>query len=216
MEAPVYSLKNEEVGKIEVPEEIAGAKWRPLLVRQVLLAQMANARHPWAHAKDRSEVRGGGRKPWRQKGTGRARHGSIRSPIWRGGGKAHGPTKERDYSQKVNKKMNKAAILSILGKKMKESGVKFFDTFALKGHKTKELARDLRPILDLKKNSKKFDILFVPEQGQRNIYLAARNLEKVKISSPNSLNVYDLMNYRHVFVAKDAIPEIVKTYSTKK
>src|SRR6202007_528340 len=105
MKSPVYNIKNETVGEIDLPDSVFGAKWNPILVKQVGLAMMANARRPWAHAKGRSEVRGGGRKPWRQKGTGRARHGSIRSPLWSGGGKAHGPVKTRDFSQKINKKM---------------------------------------------------------------------------------------------------------------
>ena len=101
METSLYNLKNEKVGTISVPDIVFAAKWNSILVKQVLDAQMANARIPWAHTKDRGEVRGGGRKPWRQKGTGRARHGSTRSPIWVGGGKSHGPRNERDYSQKV-------------------------------------------------------------------------------------------------------------------
>src|ERR1700691_279808 len=102
MKTSLYNLKNEIVGQTELPDRIFGAKWSPTLVKQVLEAQSANKRSPWAHAKDRSEVRGGGRKPWRQKGTGRARHGSTRSPLWVGGGKSHGPRNERDYTQKVN------------------------------------------------------------------------------------------------------------------
>ncbi len=99
MKAPVYNLKNEKVGEVDLPESVFGVRWNSILVAQVLRAQMANKRRPWAHAKTRAEVRGGGRKPWRQKGTGRARHGSTRSPLWVGGGKAHGPSKLRDYSQ---------------------------------------------------------------------------------------------------------------------
>src|SRR6185436_10884964 len=110
MNAAVFNIKNEKVSTVVLPDDLFGAPWRPALVQQVLLAQRANARRPWAHAKDRSEVRGGGKKPWRQKGTGRARHGSIRSPLWIGGGKAHGPRKDRDYSQKINKKMKRGAL----------------------------------------------------------------------------------------------------------
>src|SRR5262249_16420253 len=100
MKADVYNLDNKVVGTVELPDSVFGVKWNAVVVKQILDAQLANKRAPWAHAKDRSEVRGGGRKPWRQKGTGRARHGSTRSPIWVGGGKAHGPRNERDYSQK--------------------------------------------------------------------------------------------------------------------
>ena len=128
MTTEVYNLQGQRVGKLELPGNIFGVKWNPVLVHQALLAQLANRRNPWAHAKGRGEVRGGGRKPWRQKGTGRARHGSIRSPLWVGGGKAHGPIKSRDYSQKLNKKMRRLAILSVLSKKAKDGDIKFFDT----------------------------------------------------------------------------------------
>src|ERR1700738_4540941 len=108
-QASVYNIENEKIGTFELPAGMFNAPWRAALVHQVLLAQAANLRRPWAHAKGRGEVSGGGKKPWRQKGTGRSRHGSTRSPIWRHGGKAHGPSKERDYSQKVNKKMKQQA-----------------------------------------------------------------------------------------------------------
>src|SRR5258708_29946620 len=122
MQTDLYNLKNEKIGTIDLPDKIFAAKWNAVLVKQVLDAQAANRRVPWAHAKFRGEVRGGGRKPWRQKGTGRARHGSTRSPLWVGGGKAHGPRNERDYSQKVNKKMKRGALFAALSRKVKEGG----------------------------------------------------------------------------------------------
>ena len=118
MKTSLYNLKGEAIGEIDLPEKFFGYKWNPDLVHRVLMAQAANRRSPWAHAKGRGEVRGGGVKPWKQKHTGRARHGSIRSPIWKGGGVSHGPKKDRDYSQKVNKKMAKAAVFSVLSKKL--------------------------------------------------------------------------------------------------
>src|SRR5271156_592944 len=137
MNADVYNLQNEKVGTMELPAEVFGTKWSPTLVKQVLEAQLANARSPWAHTKGRGEVRGGGKKPWAQKGTGRARHGSTRSPIWVGGGKAHGPRKERDYSQKVNKKMKRVALFSALSKKVKDGEFKVFESLVLSAPKTK-------------------------------------------------------------------------------
>src|SRR5271166_6555953 len=103
MNADVYNWNNEKVGTMELPASVFGAKWNAMLVKQVLEAQAANRREPWAHTKTRGEVRGGGKKPWRQKGTGRARHGSTRSPIWRHGGITHGPRAERDFSVKINR-----------------------------------------------------------------------------------------------------------------
>jgi large subunit ribosomal protein L4 len=212
MKTKVYNLKNEVVGEIELPDKVFGVKWNPELVRQVLIAQLANARHPWAHAKTRAEVRGGGRKPWRQKGTGRARHGSIRSPIWRGGGKAHGPSKLRDYSQKINKKMKRLAIFSALSKKLKDKEMKIFESLNIEKPKTKILAETLGPILGMKKTDKKYDTLLVSGKENKNLGRASRNLPKAKAVPPESLNVYDLLNYKNVFMDKDAVEAVGRHY----
>lgn len=212
MQADVYNFKNEKVGKTDLPENVFGVKWNPVLVKQVLLAQIANRRRPWAHVKTRGEVRGGGRKPWRQKGTGRARHGSIRSPLWVGGGKAHGPRKERDYSQKVNKKMKRQAILGVLSKKFKDGEVKIMENMELQAPKTKIVAENLRSLFG-EKRLKKADTLFVPSLENKNIYRASRNLVKAKALSPESLNVYDLMNYKRILIDQKAIPTIAKHYT---
>src|SRR5262249_12450273 len=157
---------------------IFGAKWNAVLVKQVLDAQVANGHEPWAHTKNRSEVRGGGRKPWRQKGTGRARHGSNRSPIWVGGGKAHGPRKDRDYSQKVNKKMKRLALFVTLSKKAKDGELKIFENLAIESPKTKALSESLRGILAMRKNAKRYDALLVPSSAigaNANLFRASSN-----------------------------------------
>ncbi|MBI4094762.1 MAG: 50S ribosomal protein L4 [Candidatus Liptonbacteria bacterium] len=215
MRADVYNQANDKVGTVELPDGVFRAKWNPSLIQQVLIAQRANARRPWAHAKDRSEVRGGGRKPWRQKGTGRARHGSIRSPLWRGGGKSHGPLRERDYSQKVNKKMRRQAVKSVLAKKLGDHEVKFFDSIRAEEPKTRMLARALRPLLALPKKKKEFDVILVPEASEKNLTRAASNLPKTKVLFPQNLNVLDLLSYRHVFIDERAIPEIDKALKVK-
>lgn len=212
MKAKLYNLKNEIVGELELPERVFGAPWRPSLVKQVLLAQVANRRDPWAHVKDRGEVRGGGRKPWRQKGTGRARHGSIRSPLWVGGGKAHGPRKERDYSQKVNKKMKREAIFSVFSKKLSEGEIKFFDNFKIEAPKTKFLSEIIKLLLSLDKKTKKMDLLFISLPGNENLIRAGRNLPKVKIITPESINLYDILNYKNIFIEKEAVQSIDKRY----
>jgi len=210
MKTELFSLENKVVGEIDIPDEVFGVAWNPNLVSQVLNAMMANQRTLSAHAKDRSEVSGGGRKPWRQKGTGRARHGSIRSPIWRGGGKAHGPTSERDYSQKINKKMRRLALFSILSKKMKDKDIKFFDKINITDGKTKLLAEILRNILGLNKRSKKYDLLIVSNgEKTENLLRSSVNLPKVFVSSPYSLNIHDLLSYRNVFIDQGAV-EIIK------
>lgn len=212
MKTDLYNLKNEKVGTVEVPEKIFGVKWNPVLVHQVLRAHLANKRVPWAHAKTRAEVRGGGRKPWRQKGTGRARHGSIRSPLWVGGGKAHGPSKERDYSQKVNKKMGRLALFSALSKKLSDGEVKFFENFSVEAPKTKLLAGALKTVLNLKKNQKKYDTLILADKENKNIFRASRNLPKMKSVSVDNLNLYDILNFKRFFIENEALRAMVKHF----
>jgi len=123
----VYNQQGEKVGQVDLPAELFGVPLNRDLVHQVVVTQMANSRQVLAHTKDRSEVRGGGAKPWRQKGTGRARHGSIRSPIWVGGGVAFGPTKERVFAKKINKKMKRQALFMVLSSKVKDKEIVLLD-----------------------------------------------------------------------------------------
>ena len=212
MKVDLYNLKNEKVGDVEISDRIFNAPWKPVAVKQVLDALVANARRPWAHAKDRSEVRGGGRKPWRQKGTGRARHGSIRSPLWSGGGKAHGPVKMRDYTQKINKKMKQAALFSVLSKKVKDSDLKIIASLAIEAPKTKVLAEQLKFFAKPARKTKKLDILMIPEAENKNIFRAAANLVKTEVLHPGSLNVYDIVNHKHILIDQRAIAAIEKQY----
>ena len=212
MTTDLYNLNNEKIGSVELDERVFGAPWNPELVHQVVIAQMANLRRPWAHAKGRGEVRGGGRKPWRQKGTGRARHGSIRSPLWIGGGKAHGPNKEKDFSQKINKKMRRLAILSILGKKFRDNEIKFIDNLEVSEPKTKNLSGLLKLALNLKKSDKKFDLVLIAADSAKNIGTAARNLVKTKVLKTGNINAYDLANYKNIFIDQKALPKITETY----
>jgi len=137
MKASLYNQEGEEIKKVDLPSEIFDIELNSDLVHQVVVAQMSNSRKVIAHTKDRSEKRGGGRKPWRQKGTGRARHGSIRSPIWRGGGVTFGPTKDRNFSKKINKKMKQGALLMTLSSKIKEDEFVLLDKIELTEGKTK-------------------------------------------------------------------------------
>src|ERR1035437_4179320 len=137
METAVYNQKGGDAGKITLPEHIFGLNWNSDLVHQVAVSMASNARQPIAHAKTRGEVRGGGKKPWQQKGTGRARHGSTRSPIWVGGGVTHGPRNDKNFDRKVSKKMKTKALYTILSKKYKEGEVLFVDSIVLKEGKTK-------------------------------------------------------------------------------
>lgn len=213
MTVDVYNRENKKVGTAELPDRIFKAPWKPDLVHQVLTAQMATRRQPLAHAKDRSEVRGGGRKPWRQKGTGRARHGSIRSPLWRGGGKAHGPRKEKDYTQKVTRKMRQIALFSVLSKKIADKEVKIFDDWNIREPKTKMLARELRSLLEMSKKDKKYDVVLIPDAASENLSRAAANLPKARVLSPKTMNLYDILSHKRLFIDQKAIPVIDAHYT---
>jgi len=212
MKTDVYNLHNEVVGTVELPDDVFGARWNATLVKQVMDAQLANARRPWAHVKDRSEVSGGGRKPWRQKGTGRARHGSTRSPIWVGGGKSHGPRNDKSYEQKVNKKMKRVALFSVLSRKAKDGQVKVFESLAVEVPKAKVLAGALHGVLAMKKTAKRYDVLLVSDKDNKNLFRASGNLQKAKAIDVMSLNVYDILSHKNFFIDKDAALTISKHY----
>lgn len=201
MKAHLYNTNNEIIGEVDLPEDVFDRRWNGDLVHQVLDVQLANRRQVIAHAKTRAEVRGGGKKPWKQKHTGRARHGSIRSPLWKGGGVTFGPTKDKDYSKKINKKMVKAAVYAVLSQKLKEGELKIVDGFKIAHPKTKLVAQILK---DMKTSS----TLLVPAPNNKLIYRAASNIPKTEALAPASLNVYDLLKYKNILVEKEAIPSI--------
>ncbi|MEK7555225.1 MAG: 50S ribosomal protein L4 [Patescibacteria group bacterium] len=203
----IFNQQNKKVDRIDLPDGIFNVKWNPDLVQQVLQAQLANSRQNLAHAKTRAEVRGGGRKPWRQKGTGRARHGSTRSPIWVGGGATHGPLKERNFGKKINKKMKQSAVFSALSKKLKDGELRIVDSFKLADFKTKELSKILKSILGLRPN-----VLLIPSSANKNINQVISNIGKADAISSRSLNVYDLLKHKNIIVEKEAINEMEKHY----
>lgn len=218
MNVKLYNFQTgQAVSEIELPDAIFNRAWNPDLVHQVFLAHEANRRVVIAHAKGRGEVRGGGRKPWRQKGTGRARHGSIRSPIWKGGGVTHGPTKEKDYGQKINKKMKRAALLSLLSKKTAEAQLKVVDSLSLDVAKTKLLAAALIKVLDKnKKDRNKMSALLVSGAGAKNIFRAAANIPKVKVLESRNLNVADLLKYQNIIFDQKAVVELSQRQTAAK
>ena len=148
METKLYNIQGKEAGKVSVPESIFGLPWNADLVHQVVTAMQSNARPNVAHTKDRGEVRGGGKKPWQQKGTGRARHGSSRSPIWKGGGVTHGPRNEKNYSRKINRAARQKALLVTLSRKFKDGQIIFVDSLNFETPKTK-VAKDFLSALKL-------------------------------------------------------------------
>ena len=150
METQIYNQKGEAVKKIKLPEEVFGLDWNDDLVHQVVVSMASNRRDAIAHTKNRGDVSGGGKKPWRQKGTGRARHGSIRSPIWRGGGITFGPLNERNWSKKINKKMKVKALFTVLSQKLKDSEILFVDNFNFEAPKTKMAKGILEKLSEIK------------------------------------------------------------------
>lgn len=205
MKADVYNWKGEKAGNVEVSDAIFAREWSADLVHQAVLAFQANQRRPWAHAKGRGEVRGGGIKPWKQKGTGRSRHGSIRSPIWKGGGASHGPVKDRDFSQKLNKKMHRAAIYALLSKKLAEGELRFVDSMSFEKGKTKEIATALKTMFAVKRLP---SILLIGASKNTMLNRSARNIPKTKIANGASLNVYDLAISKQILIDKASVAEI--------
>ena len=207
MKIEMINLKNEKAGTVELNDKIFGVRWNPDLVYQAVVTQTANSREPWAHAKGRGEVRGGGKKPWKQKGTGIARHGSIRSPLWVGGGVTHGPLKERDFSKKINKKMKRLAVFSVLSKKLKDKELIVVDKFDGLANKTKEWMNVLKNLADLRSKT-----ILILETRKKNFSKAVANIKKMDTISPQSLNVYDLLNNKKIIIEAGAIKEIEKLY----
>lgn len=217
MKTELYNQNAEVIGETELPDGIFGLKVNPDLVHQVLVAQMANSRQVIAHTKGRGEVRGGGKKPWRQKGTGRARHASIRSPIWKGGGVTFGPTKERNFEKKVNKKTKRKALFMVLSSKVQDKELMLLDDLKLSVPKTKEalgIINGLSGKMTGYKNTKKKrdSILFVVPERDKIILRAVNNLPFVETLDAKSLNVKDLLEKKYLVLLKGAVPVIEKTY----
>lgn len=207
MEAKIYNQTGKEAGKIKLPERIFGLPWNTQaerLVYQVMVSMMGNKRIPIAHTKTRGEVSGTGKKPWRQKGTGRARHGSRRSPIWVGGGVAHGPRNDRDYSRKINKKMKTKALFTVLSHKLKDGEVIFLDNISLKAPKTKEaksIINSLSKIKEIDSIGRKKNAAFIAIQTKdENVLKSFNNFGNLGIGQVKDLNVLDLLQYRYLVI----------------
>lgn len=209
IKASVYNFNDEKVKDIELSEGVFSAPWNDELVFQCLYVQQSNSRNVVAHAKGRGEVRGGGRKPWKQKGTGRARHGSVRSPLWIGGGVTHGPRKDKDYSKKINRKAKRAGIFAVLSLKLKDGNLKIFSGFdeLNKEKKTKNILKSIKPMIDARSSN-----LFVLSDENKNLNRALRNITKVSAISSKSLNVVDLLKAKNIFVDERAVSDISKHY----
>ena len=204
----VYNIEGKKVKQVELKEEIFGIEPNEAVVHSVLVNFLANQRQGTQSTKTRAEVRGGGRKPWRQKGTGRARQGSIRAPQWIKGGIALGP-KPRSYSYKytLNKKEKRLAIKSILSSKVLENELVVVDSLDLKEIKTSKMAKALT---NLKVEGK--SLIVLPEKNE-NVQKSARNIEGVKTSLVNTINVYDLLKYKNLIITLDTVKKLEEVYA---
>ncbi len=207
IEAKVYNQKGKEVGKIDLPEAVFGLAWNADLVHQTVVGMQANARTPVAHTKTRGEVRGGGKKPWRQKGTGRARHGSTRSPIWVGGGITHGPRNDKDYTKKINKKMRAKALYTVLSEKLRKGQVLFVEELALDNIKTKEaesIVKNLAGIKGFEKivgTKKPTTYITVPAKNAT-LKKSFANLSNISLDELRNMSPIDLLSHKFVVISQ--------------
>ena len=201
----VYNMEGNEVGTMELNDAVFGVEINEHLVHLAVVRQLANKRQGTQKAKTRSEVSGGGRKPWRQKGTGHARQGSIRAPQWTGGGVVFAPV-PRDYEVKMNKKERRAALKSALTSKVQDNKLVVVDSLALAEVKTKEMQRVLT-------NLKAEKALVITASDDKNVVLSARNIADVQTATVNTMNVYDVMKHNTVVVTKDAVASIEEVYA---
>ncbi len=216
MEAQVFTTDGKTKGKVALPESVFGVAWNPDLVHEVVVSMQSNARAGTAHTKDRSEVSGGGKKPWKQKGTGRARHGSNRSPIWRGGGTTFGPRSEKDYTKKINKKMRAKALASVFSKKQADGEVLFVDAITFAEPKTRDAKTMLRALSDGSKQAslatkRKNAALIVLSERNLATEKSFRNFGNLSVAMAKDVNPVDLLTYKYVIVAApDASLDILK------
>lgn len=208
MEAKVYDLQGKETGTVELDESVFGIEPNVAVMHQAHVRQRANARQGTHSTKTRAEVRGGGRKPWRQKGTGRARQGSIRSPQWRGGGVVFGP-KPRDYSQSMPKKMRRLAIRSALSAKQRNAEIVLVDGLHDIGPKT----RVMRQALDALPLNGARSTLIVVGESKDNVYRGAGNLENVKVLRAEYINMHDMLTHQRVLMTPDALDVIHRLWA---
>lgn len=204
-----YNQNGEKLSQTRLPAEVFGVEVNHDLIHQVMVSQSANQKKPVAHTKTRGEVSGGGKKPWRQKGTGRARHGSTRSPIWRHGGVTFGPTNEKVFKQKINKKMKRKALLMVLSAKAENNFLVLLDKLEIGQLKTK--------LMDeiFKKLPVKGSCLIALPKIDKNIILSARNLSGVETIQAKDLNILDLLNFKYLLMPKESIKVIQETFIKK-
>ena len=206
METLVYNQSGKETGKMKIPESVFGIPWNADLVHQVVVSMMSSARHSIAHTKTRGEVSGGGKKPWQQKGTGRARHGSSRSPIWVGGGVAHGPRADKNYDRKVNKKAKAKALHTILSKKFKDGEILFIDSLSFSSPKAKDAKSALISFSKIKgfekfaTKPKNVAIITVPKKSAE-LVKSFKNFGNLEIEEFRNINPVSVLNHKYLVIS---------------
>lgn len=205
MESVIYNQKGQESGKIKLPESVFGVSWNADLVHQVVVSMTSSMRHPIAHTKTRGEVSGGGKKPWQQKGTGRARHGSTRSPLWVGGGVAHGPRKDKNFDRKVNKKAKVKAFLTILSQKYRDGEVLFVDSLAFGAPKAKEGKAALMSLAKLKGFEKlgtkpKNAAIIAIDKKYPELVKSFQNFGNVEVEEFRTVNPVSMLNHKYLII----------------
>ncbi len=221
METNIYNAEGKKTGTLALPEEIFGVAWNAALMHQVVTSMMDNARTPVAHVKDRGAVSGGGKKPWKQKGTGRARVGSIRSPIWRGGGVTHGPLKDKDYSREIPKKMRLKALCMALSRKLKDGELIFVDSFGLDTPKTAAASKLMGVLAGVsgfeKLAYRKNAALVALSDPKESTLKSFRNLGNVETKPVRDLNPVTVLKYRYLVIENpEAAVAIIATRTAKK
>ncbi len=212
MKLDVKNQKNEVVGQVDLNEKIFNVKLNSDTVHQVYTSMLSNRRQPLACTKDRSEVSGGGRKPWKQKGTGRARVGSTRSPIWRHGGVTFGPRQnEANFKKAINQKMKQKALAMVLSSKIKDNELIILDKVELKNDKTKDMNAIMKNFVDTKKKNNSLAYIIV-DNGNKAIIRASRNIPFIFTTVDNSIDLVTLLNYKYVIILKDAVENIEKIF----
>ena len=217
METKIYSESGKEKGTINLPEEMFGLKWNADLVHQVVVSMLANKRSSTADTKGRGEVRGGGRKPWKQKGTGQARHGSIRSPIWIGGGVTHGPLAEKNYKRKINKKMRVKALYTVLSEKFKHGQILFVEGLEIKDGKTKNAQKIINAFSSIKGFEKlggkrPTALLTIPKRDE-SVMRAVSNIPTVDLEYMKDINPAQILAYKYLIISSPE--ESVKILSSR-
>ena len=212
MKVPVYNQNGETTGEALLPKDIFDVKMNPDLVYQASNIQAANRRQVIASTKTRGDVRGGGKKPWKQKGTGRARVGSSRSPLWRGGGIVFGPNKEKVFKRKLNKKTAKLALFIVLSSKVRDNEFILLDDLKIEKPKTKLMAGIIENLKSKIENFKTGTVLILLPAKDEMIFRSARNIDKIDVMEARNLNALDLLNHKYLLMPKTSVKAIKDTF----